>query len=81
MLISFKFNNFCSFNLESEFSMEAPNSKVKTRYPDNYTSTEVDYDNCKEQKGGIFGIEEINFYGRFILNGDNSSHCRRKCRR
>ena len=47
MLISFKFNNFCSFNLESEFSMEAPNSKVKTRYPDNYTSTEVDYDLLK----------------------------------
>ena len=47
MLISFKFNNFCSFNVESEFSMEAPNSKVKTRYPDNYTTTEADYDILK----------------------------------
>jgi AAA15 family ATPase/GTPase len=47
MLISYKFNNFCSFNVESEFSMEAPNSKVKTRYPDNYTSTDVDYDVLK----------------------------------
>ena len=47
MLISFKFNNFCSFNVESEFSMEAPNSKVKTRYPDNYTSTNVEYDLLK----------------------------------
>lgn len=47
MLISFKFNNFCSFNVESEFSMEASNSKVKTRYPDNYTSTDVDYDLLK----------------------------------
>ena len=47
MLISFKFNNFCSFNIESEFSMEAPNSKVKSRYPDNYTSTDVDYDILK----------------------------------
>ena len=47
MLISFKFNNFCSFNVESEFSMEAPNSKVKSRYPDNYTSTDVDYDILK----------------------------------
>lgn len=47
MLISFKFNNFCSFNVESEFSMEASNSKVKARYPDNYTSTDVDYDLLK----------------------------------
>lgn len=47
MLISFKFNNFCSFNVESEFSMEAPNSKVKTRYPDNFTSTDVGYDLLK----------------------------------
>ena len=47
MLISFKFNNFCSFNVESEFSMEAPNSKVKTRYPDNYTSSDVGYDLLK----------------------------------
>ncbi|WP_026505406.1 AAA family ATPase [Butyrivibrio sp. NC3005] len=47
MLISFKFNNFCSFNVESEFSMEAPNSKVKSRYPDNYTSTGVGYDLLK----------------------------------
>ncbi len=47
MLISFKFNNFCSFNVESEFSMEASNSKVKTRYTDNYTSTDVDYDLLK----------------------------------
>ena len=27
--------------------MEASNSKVKTRYPDNYTSTDVDYDLLK----------------------------------
>ncbi|MBR6880267.1 MAG: ATP-binding protein [Clostridiales bacterium] len=47
MLIGFKFNNFCSFNVDSEFSMEAPTGKVKARFPDNYTSTNKDYDLLK----------------------------------
>lgn len=47
MLISFKFNNFCSFNVVSEFTMEAPTGKVKTRFPDNFTSTDTDYDLLK----------------------------------
>lgn len=47
MLIGFTFNNFCSFNIESEFSMEAPTGKVKARYPDNYTSVDAEYDLLK----------------------------------
>ncbi len=47
MLISFTFNNFCSFNIESEFSMEAPIGKVKTRFPDNFISTDTEYDLLK----------------------------------
>ena len=47
MLIGFTFNNFCSFNIESEFSMEAPTGKVKVRFPDNYTSTDAEYDLLK----------------------------------
>ena len=47
MLIDFTFNNFCSFNIESEFSMEAPTGKVKSRFPDNYTSTVAQYDLLK----------------------------------
>ena len=47
MLIDYKFNNFCSFNEDSEFSMEAPTGKVKSRFPDNYTSTDPDYDLLK----------------------------------
>ncbi|SDB51511.1 ATP/GTP-binding protein [Butyrivibrio sp. INlla16] len=47
MLISFKFNNFCSFNVDSEFSMEAPTGKVKTRFPDNYVSAGNGYDLLK----------------------------------
>ncbi len=29
MLVYYRFNNFCSFNCESEFSMSAPAGKVK----------------------------------------------------
>ena len=47
MLISYKFDNFCSFNAECEFNMETPNGKVKHRYPDNFTSTETTYDILK----------------------------------
>ena len=36
MLIYYRFNNFCSFNCESEFSMNAPTGKVKKRFPDNF---------------------------------------------
>lgn len=35
-------------------------------------SSNIYYDNCKLQDGGIFGIEEINFYGRFVLDGDTA---------
>ncbi len=38
MLIRYRFNNFCSFLGDYEFSMEAPRGKVKKRYPDNYFS-------------------------------------------
>lgn len=40
MLIYYRFNNFCSFNCESEFSMNAPSGKVKKRFPDNFIETE-----------------------------------------
>ena len=68
MLIGFTFNNFCSFNIESEFSMEAPTGKVKARFPDNYTSTDVEYDLLKtavivgENAGGKSNfIESLKF--------------------
>lgn len=78
MLIGFTFNNFCSFNTESEFSMEAPAGKVKARFPDNYTSTDTEYDLLKtavivgENAGG-----KSNFIGSLkYLKGlvDANSH-------
>lgn len=47
MLIYYRFNNFCSFNCESEFSMNAPGGKVKKRFPDNYVETAEGFDLLK----------------------------------
>ena len=47
MLIYYRFNNFCSFNCESEFSMCAPAGKVKKRFPDNYVETAEGFDLLK----------------------------------
>lgn len=38
MIIYYRFNNFCSFYCENEFSMCAPGGKVMRRFPDNYTN-------------------------------------------
>ncbi len=47
MLIYYRFNNFCSFNCESEFSMNAPTGKVKKRFPDNYVASDDGFDLLK----------------------------------
>lgn len=47
MLIYYRFNNFCSFNCESEFSMNAAAGKVKKRFPDNYVAHDNGYDLLK----------------------------------
>lgn len=47
MLIYFRFNNFCSFNCDSEFSMSAPTGKVKKRFPDNFVETAEGFDLLK----------------------------------
>lgn len=47
MLIYYRFNNFCSFNCESEFSMSAPGGKVMKRFPDNFVETGNGFDLLK----------------------------------
>lgn len=47
MLIDYRFNNYCSFYGESEFSMIGPAGKVKKRYPDNFVSHDNGYDLLK----------------------------------
>lgn len=40
MILNYKFTNFMSFRENVEFSMMAPKTKVKKRFPNNYTTTE-----------------------------------------
>ena len=47
MLLSYKFNNFCSFDENAEFELLAPSNKVKNRFPDNYVVTDAGYDVLK----------------------------------
>lgn len=47
MLLKYIFENVFSFNESVEFSMLAPNSKVKNRYPDNYVCTDSGYEVLK----------------------------------
>lgn len=44
MLLNYKFENFMSFRNQAEFSMLAPGTKVKKRFPDNYRETKCNYD-------------------------------------
>lgn len=47
MLLNYQFQNFTSFKENAEFSMLAPKTKVKNRFPNNYTSTENDIEVLK----------------------------------
>ena len=68
MLLNYKFNNFCSFWSDCEFSTEAAQGKVLRRYPDNFVSTGSDVDVLKtivivgENAGGKSNfIRSLNF--------------------
>jgi len=47
MLLNYRFKNFSSFKENVEFSMLAPKTKVKNRFPDNYTPTDNDVEVLK----------------------------------
>ncbi|MCF0106790.1 MAG: ATP-binding protein [Holdemanella sp.] len=76
MLVGYSFNNFCSFDTDSEFSMEAGVGKVKGRFPDNYVALESEYDLLKtavivgENAGGKSNfINSLKFFrGLFNAN-------------
>ena len=77
MLIRYRFNNFCSFHCESEFSMCAAAGKVKKRFPDNYVSVEPDYDLLKtavivgENAGGKSNfINSLRFFKSMFSNNE-----------
>lgn len=47
MILSYRFENFLSFRENVEFSMEAPRTKVKQRFPNNYIETKTEYNVLK----------------------------------
>lgn len=47
MILNYKFKNFMSFRENVEFTMQAPKSKVKNRFPNNYTTSEAGVDLLK----------------------------------
>lgn len=47
MILNYKFENFMSFRENVEFSMMAPKSKVKNRFPNNFITSEAGIDLLK----------------------------------
>lgn len=77
MLISYRFNNFCSFYGDSEFSMSASGGKVLRRFPDNYTKTDSGYPLLKtavmvgENAGGKSNfIKSLHFLKSLFKNNE-----------
>ncbi|MCH1942617.1 AAA family ATPase [Holdemania massiliensis] len=63
MLIRYRFNNFCSFWGNTEFSLEAAKGKVKNRFPDNYVTHSCD---CNCLKTAIIVGENAGGKSNFI---------------
>ena len=74
MLLNYKFENFMSFRNQVEFSMLAPGTKVKKRFPDNYRETKCNYDVLKtavivgENAGGKSNFVRSLEYFRSFFN-------------
>lgn len=68
MILGYKFKNFMSFRENVEFSMLAPKTKVKSRFPNNYSSTDIGIDVLKtaiivgENAGGKSNFVRSLFY-------------------
>lgn len=80
MLLEYKFKNFRSFKEEAQFDMVAPSTKVKKRFPDNYTSVEDDVNILKtavvvgENAGGKSNfINSLNYLQYFFANGTQTT--------
>lgn len=77
MLISYKYNNVFSFNQEAEFSMLAPSTRVKNRFPNNYKALTNGYDVLKnavivgENAGGKTNfVKSIRYFISFFIKND-----------
>ena len=79
MLLEYRFKNFRSFKENAQFDMVAPSTKVKKRFPDNYTSVD-DVDVLKtavvvgENAGGKSNfIDSLNYLQYFFSNGTQTT--------
>ena len=79
MILNYKFQNFMSFRENVEFSMLAPKTKVKTRFPNNYSTTDVGIDVLKtavivgENAGGKSNFVRSLSYLRSFFNETDSA--------
>lgn len=80
MLLEYRFKNFRSFKEMAEFNMMAPGTKVKKRFPDNYTSLVDGADVLKtavvvgENAGGKSNfISSLDYLQYLFANGSQSS--------
>lgn len=75
MILNYKFKNFMSFRENVEFSMLAPKSKVKNRFPNNYISSGAGVDLLKtavivgENAGGKSNFVRSLFYLQSFFAG------------
>ena len=79
MILNYKFENFMSFRENVEFSMLAPKTKVKTRFPNNYYSTDIGMDVLKtavivgENAGGKSNFVRSLYYLQSFFNETDSA--------
>ncbi len=74
MILNYKFTNFMSFRDNVEFSMIAPKTKVKKRFPDNYITSETGTDVLKtavivgENAGGKSNfVRSLSYFQSFFM--------------
>ena len=79
MLISYKYNNFRSFREEVEFTMLAPSTKVKNRFPNNYVKLKNGFQVLKdgvivgENAGGKSNfVKSFMYFQNFFVNSDSA---------
>lgn len=77
MILNYKFRNFMSFADDAEFSMLAPSTKVKNRFPDNYNTQQNGYNILKtavivgENAGGKTNfVTSLDFFKSLFFSSD-----------
>lgn len=95
MLLSYQFKNFKSFKDNVEFSLCAPHTKVKNRFPNNFTTLDNGGEVLKtavivgENAGGKSNfVESLDYFKAFFADTDvvhtykfmiNTNHVKSKC--